>query len=838
MRAVPVSTAPLANWHRSQVTDGTPRHQRRWASRSGPGGAVVQKARSAWRTAGGWVVALCLLGWAAVPALAAPGDSWEPADKGFQWRGPVITPVPTGEVAGCAGQRSRWDGEPGAVTLILMHCTDVGSATAAVKSRLADPQVWLVADPSPASGDLDIVVRNATGDVERYWSQGTTYVGLGTTCLARDCVAATARYERELSALVGGERNPLWPDPVMGPVSSYKPSGGPWLQLENAVLPSTNLRVTDCAEAMELDWRSTGGVLAKASVIDCGTPELAYRAWSDLWVSASSRPADGGVLGPGIDAAGSWDVGDGRIVFGRAWVQGNQYVYVHRVCAHSDVVACGNATAVDARAMAPLVSGDLRPDIRGTNLLVRALQMLVLFPLATAVVLLVARAVWRRSQDGGWSVSSASPAFQAVDGQVRRAQIARWIRTVVVAILVLGCYVGGVLWASSTGNTIAFAVWMFAGPIVLIPVITGLIRLVWPPHTLSRFARGPRGRATTTSVAGAGLRVAASMLAALALVGYAVCAVLSLLVGWETPAMNERIVASLLATGDPFAVAFGTVLNFVSQLERLGMTPLLFLAVLAGPMPLAYLLNRLGKRLSQRSLQALLAADTRPHILYLRGFEEDKLRVTPSLTRSGFLQWLTPFGRPRFEEVLVRYLSRFGPVIAVSGQQGRALQELGAAKATFSGGEWQQHVHAWMGEALFVVVAATPIQVRDGLMWELVQLSDDERSARVLLVTSPWPREQLRARWRGFVEATAGLPLFAGLAEERFPDGVQVMTWTSDAGWRGYGARRRWDWSYAASLVAAIEDAAAVWNRDRDAERDTTIEPDAMPTRAVPKLPS
>jgi hypothetical protein len=96
----------------------------------------------------------------------------------------------------------------------------------------------------------------------------------------------------------------------------------------------------------------------------------------------------------------------------------------------------------------------------------------------------------------------------------------------------------------------------------------------------------------------------------------------------------------------------------------------------------------------------------------------------------------------------------------------------------------------------------------------------------------------LRARWRGFLEATAELPLFAGLAQASFPDGVQVMTWTSDAGWRGYGARRRWDWSYAASLVAGIDDAAAVWNRDRVAERGDTIEPDAMPTRAVPTLPS
>ena len=771
--------------------------------------------------------------------MAAPVDSWHPVDKGVKWTGPEITPVPADAVAGCAGQRWRWDGAPGVVTLIVLRCTDAGSATGAVTAILADSNYSPVADASPVLGkDFDVVVRTATGNVDRYWSQGTTYVGVGTTCGSRDCVAATSRYERELSALVGDGPNRLWPAPVTGPVSSFRPSGGPWLQVRDAVLPSTQLRVTDCAEAQQLEWRSAGRVAAMASVVDCGTPELAFRAWGDLWASISTRPADGGVVAPGMDAAGSWALGDGRIGFARAWVQGGQYVYVHRICEAADVVSCGRATAADARAIASLVPGQLRPDNRGINLALLVLQMLVLFPLLTMAVLVVARAVWRRVHDGGWSVASDSPAFQAVDQQVRRAQFARWLRTVVVAVLVVACYAGGVLWMTSLGNTVAFAVWMFGGPIVLIPLVTGLIRRVWPPHPLARIARGPRLGVTASSVAGASLRVGASGFAALALLGYAVSAVLVLLVSWQTPDSVERNVASLLASGNPAGVAIGLAFGLVAQLESHGLAPLLFLAVLAGPVTVAYLLHRLGKRLSQRSLQAVLAADTRPHILYLRGFEEDKLRVTPSLTRSGFLQWLAPFGRPRFEEVLVRYLSRFGPVIAVSGQQGRALQELGAAKATFTGGEWQQQVHAWMRDALFVVVAATPIQVRDGLMWELVQLSDDERHPRVLLVTSPWPREQLRARWRGFLEATAGLPLFAGLAPASFPDGVQVMTWTSDAGWRGYGARRRWDWSYAASLVAGIEDAAAVWDRDRDAERGQAIEPDAMPSRAVPKLPS
>ncbi|MDQ7993078.1 MAG: hypothetical protein REI45_10415, partial [Propionicimonas sp.] len=336
------------------------------------------------------------------------------------------------------------------------------------------------------------------------------------------------------------------------------------------------------------------------------------------------------------------------------------------------------------------------------------------------------------------------------------------------------------------------------------------------------------------ALAGAGLRAAAAATALLALLGYVACSVMYLLVIYQTPQLTRDMVAGMLGSGDPLAVALGGLLAISAELQRDGLMALLFLAVLAGPMALAYLVDRLGRRVSQRSLQAVLAADTRPYLLYLRGFEEDDLRISPALARTGFLQWLSPFGRPRFEEVLVRYLARFGPVIAISGQSGRALPELGAAKASFADDQWREKVHDWMGQALAVVVAATPDQVRDGLMWELVQLADAERRPRVLLVTAPWPRDQLLTRWQGFLAAATRLPLFAGLAERGFPSGVQVMTFTGEDGWRGYGATRRWDWTYAASLVAAVEAAGPAWERDRVAELDADIQPDALPWLTAP----
>ena len=150
-----------------------------------------------------------------------------------------------------------------------------------------------------------------------------------------------------------------------------------------------------------------------------------------------------------------------------------------------------------------------------------------------------------------------------------------------------------------------------------------------------------------------------------------------------------------------------------------------FFAVLALPIFAAYLLDRLGQRLTRSSLSETLATDTRPYFLYLRGFDEDDLRVDESLGRRGFLELLAPFGRPRFEEVVVEHLTTAGPVIAISrGTSG--LADLGAAKATLADDEWRDRVREWVGGARAVIMSATPSEVRAGLLWEVEHLAGRE----------------------------------------------------------------------------------------------------------------
>ena len=771
------------------------------------------------------LAALSMIGW---PAQAAPG-SWRPVDEGVFWGEPTVTAVPATEVVGCTGERTFWQADVNVVTLIVLDCDSAETAAGVVRAMAQRGDYTGAPEATPVFGvGYDIALTTAEGNLDRYWSQGNQYLGIGTSCGARDCGAATARYATELAGLTGTLINPIWPTPATGPVTQFTPSGGPWMLAIDQTIPSEQLKVTDCEAAVERQWRDARTGWAMVSTVECGSEQLALRAWSDLWTAAAIQFADGGVLGQGVDQAGIWQVDAQRLVYGRAWVQGTHYVYVHRICPQAEWQACRDATAVDARALAALLPGALVSDNRAINLALQGVLLLFVAPAVTIALLVLPRAAWRRGRERGWAVGPATPGFTALDDEVRRARRSRGLRGIVTAALVAVSYVAGIFGSSSLGNVWLFAVWLFLSPLVLVPALAGLLKLLWPQHRLVRVARGSRGPATLGSVAGAALRAGSGVLAVLALIGYIACAVLYMMINFQTPQMTIGMVTSMVNSGDLLPVVIGTVLGFVAGLEQRGLMWVLFLAVLVGPMTVAYLLDRVGQRLGQRSLQTVLESDARPHLLYLRGFEEDDLRITPSLARTSFLQWLTPFGRPRFEEVMVRYLSRFGPVIAISGDHGRSLPSLGAAKASFADHQWQSKVHEWMGSALAVVVAATPDQVRDGLMWELVQLSDVERRPRVLLVIAPWPKTQLGTRWQGFVAAASRLPLFGALAAHPFPSGLQVLTYTTDAGWRGYGASRRWDWTYAAALTAAVEDAAPAWERDRLAEQGRQITPDPL----------
>ena len=89
-----------------------------------------------------------------------------------------------------------------------------------------------------------------------------------------------------------------------------------------------------------------------------------------------------------------------------------------------------------------------------------------------------------------------------------------------------------------------------------------------------------------------------------------------------------------------------------------------------------------ARRLGSVDARRLMLRDPRPPVLYLRSFSDDRLRLwTATLGRPSLVERFTPRRFDRFEEVLVRHLSRYGPVIAVN-PPGTRLAPLGAARET------------------------------------------------------------------------------------------------------------------------------------------------------------
>jgi hypothetical protein len=753
--------------------------------------------------------------WAIAPAAQAAADdradaveaaleAWRPLEAGTWSAGnpvAVASEPQTGCHPGTYRQFSR--GTDGAVIeLDWADCGDADSASAAVEAL--GQTLGLVAAPDSPDALLDggqtVALRPGWGGVYHLWSQGGFVLLAYRWCGLDDPAACRSAMSDEVTdvaaaiALPVASAVPGAADDAGDPLLSWRPSDGPWTVAQAGNLPQSDVcRVGGTAFTREdgrvvvLTWARCPDA-KQAAIVDAR-----YWAGADLDTSGLS-PAFAGVR----DIFGAQTI-DGALRISRHWVQGRYYLGVETVCAE-EVARCGDANVSDARSLATWVPGAV-----AESSVVQSLTSFGLLaagvPLLTLLLLHVPRRLIARRRSSGYRVPSpAIEAFEDVGPLVRRVRRERTIRRTLTGVVVVIGYLALVLWLGTMrGATLAFGLVVFLGPFALTAAATSLLRAVRRPHPLLESGR-IRARRGPAAVAGYAVRGLAVLLAVAALEVYGLAVLFLMFDGLQGGAVVQGTLEQEAAGGDALA-ALRLAFLF---LNNTGLVALVFFAVLALPIFAAYLLDRLGQRLTRSSLSETLATDTRPYFLYLRGFDEDDLRVEESLGRRGFLELLAPFGRPRFEEVVVEHLTTAGPVIAISrGRSG--LADLGAAKATLADEEWRDRVREWVGGARAVILSATPSEVRAGLLWEVEHLAGrDDRPPLVLLI-APWPRPELTRRFAGFVEDTRAWEPFSSLAEEQFPDGLHIATWSRDRGWRGYGARRRWDWSYAASLRQALE---------------------------------
>jgi hypothetical protein len=217
---------------------------------------------------------------------------------------------------------------------------------------------------------------------------------------------------------------------------------------------------------------------------------------------------------------------------------------------------------------------------------------------------------------------------------------------------------------------------------------------------------------------------------------------------------------------------------------------------------LGAIIARLARRLAAIDAHQLMLRDARPPVLYLRSFGDDRLKLlTATLGRPSLIERFTLRRFDAFEEVIVRHLSRLGPVIAVN-PPGTKLAPLGAARETIDSADWQSVVAAWMARSIMIVFVAPPGQVTQGLRWELETVSANRHWNKTLLVVPPVPPEDLQRRWRGFLDACTRL--FTSPLPAEDPRAL-VVAYRNSA-WMVITADRRTEWSYSAALKQALDD--------------------------------
>jgi hypothetical protein len=207
-------------------------------------------------------------------------------------------------------------------------------------------------------------------------------------------------------------------------------------------------------------------------------------------------------------------------------------------------------------------------------------------------------------------------------------------------------------------------------------------------------------------------------------------------------------------------------------------------------------------RLASIRARQLMLRDPRPPVLYLRSFGDDRLKMwTATLGRPALIERFTPRRFDTFEQMLVRYLSGYGPVIAVN-PPGTRLAPLGAARETIDSADWQTVVAAWMAQARLIVFATPPSQVNRGLRWELEAVSAHEYWDKALIVVPPVRAEQLQSRWRELLDVRLGPFAVPGPVD----DPHALVLALRNCRWDVICAGRRTEWSYSAALEQALGD--------------------------------
>jgi hypothetical protein len=227
------------------------------------------------------------------------------------------------------------------------------------------------------------------------------------------------------------------------------------------------------------------------------------------------------------------------------------------------------------------------------------------------------------------------------------------------------------------------------------------------------------------------------------------------------------------------------------------------------------LLYRLARGRAGLDAQQTRDKDKRPPVLYLRNFADDSLTIrTSPLTRPTILEKLGVQQFERFEELIHRYLSVYGPVTKI-GDQRATREPPGVAREVIRHAEWQAKVRDLIAESGLIVVGATPSASTAGLGWELDAIVEAGALDRTIFLLAPWPADSIGRRWWHFRTMA-----FFRVPEriDVFADRTLAVRWTDTGGWTAVHAAKRTDWAYALAMSKLAGEILDASEHDRKAD--------------------
>jgi hypothetical protein len=207
---------------------------------------------------------------------------------------------------------------------------------------------------------------------------------------------------------------------------------------------------------------------------------------------------------------------------------------------------------------------------------------------------------------------------------------------------------------------------------------------------------------------------------------------------------------------------------------------------------------RKARLVSSPTAAELRANDPRRPVVYLRSFSDDAstVRAHWSHQRSAIENWTVP--HERFEELVVRGLSDFGPVVAI-GEPGERVPDLGSAREYLSATEWRSTVDRWIEEAGLIAVVAGRTE---GLGWEVQAIVDRGSLPKTMLLFPPVGEAELRVRWEilSRLLSNRGVRVPAGL-----PVGSTLLALLQSGGAVAFCSHARSAWHYELAFEGAAE---------------------------------